>query len=356
MDLFDLIDHQLDYLDYSTLQRTSRVRVFKPRVDYFNELDETEFLARFRLSKCTVNQVHNLIKHKIMSKTQRNHAVSTEISLLLTLRYLATGSYLRSAADFCGVSPPTASRIVKKVTEAIAQLRPDTIKFPDNISTLQKGFYQIARFPRVIALDCTHVTIQSPGGDSAENYRNRKSHFSINVQVVCDSQLRCLDIVTRWPGSVHDQTIFNNSFLKQRFESGQFGNSLILGDSGYELKQYLLTPFLNPSSPAENLYNEAHIRTRNTVERCFGVCKNRFPVLRRQITLNLNRVQAIIVACFVLHNIAIDANDRNFEDYSDSHIEPHEENLALSGSDFNNNTRNRLVQEYFLPLLNNNTL
>lgn len=71
MDLIDLIDHQLDYLDYSTLQRTSRVRVFKPRVDYFNELDETEFLARFRLSKCTVNQVHNLIKHKIMSKTQR---------------------------------------------------------------------------------------------------------------------------------------------------------------------------------------------------------------------------------------------------------------------------------------------
>ncbi|KAF9794196.1 hypothetical protein SFRURICE_009573 [Spodoptera frugiperda] len=106
-----------------------------------------------------------------MSKTQRNHAVSTEISLLLTLRYLATGSYLRSAADFCGVSPPTASRIVKKVTEAIAQLRPVTIKFPDNISTLQNGFYQIARFPRVIgALDCTHVTIQSPDNCDPQNY------------------------------------------------------------------------------------------------------------------------------------------------------------------------------------------
>lgn len=94
----------------------------------------------------------------------RNQAVPTKTSLLLTLRYLATGSYLRSAADFCGVSPPTASRIVKKVTEAIAQLRTMIIKFPDNLSTLQDGFYEIASFPRVIgALDCTHVAIKSPG-------------------------------------------------------------------------------------------------------------------------------------------------------------------------------------------------
>lgn len=94
----------------------------------------------------------------------RNQAVPTKTSLLLTLRYLATGSYLRSAADFCGVSPPTASRIVKKVTEAIAQLRTMIIKFPDNLSTLQDGFYEIARFPRVIgALDFTHVAIKSPG-------------------------------------------------------------------------------------------------------------------------------------------------------------------------------------------------
>lgn len=124
--------------------------------------------------------------------------------------------------------------------------------------------------------------------------------------------------MARWPGCVHDQTIFNNSFLNQRFESGKFGDNLLISDSEYELKQYLLTPFLNPSSPAEKKYNESHIRTRKTVERCFGGCKNRFPVLRQQIKLNSDRVQVIIVACFVLHNIVIDANERNFEDNYDS--------------------------------------
>lgn len=193
------------------------------------------------------------------------------------------------------------------------------------------------------------------GGNLAENYRDRKSVFSINVQVACDSHLRCMNIVARWPGSVHDQTIFNNSALKQKFESGQFGNGFLLGDSGYELKNYLLTPFLNPSSPAENLYNESHIRTRNTIERCFGVCKNRFPVLRRQITLKLNRVQAIIVSCFVLHNIAIDTNEPTFGE-NDSHgnsQEYHEDNIIQTSQPTLNNMRNKLVQEYFLPLLNN---
>lgn len=71
MDLFDLIDHQLDELEHSTTQRVPRIRVFKFRVDYFTDLDETDFFARFRLSKHAVNQVLNLIKHKIIPKSQR---------------------------------------------------------------------------------------------------------------------------------------------------------------------------------------------------------------------------------------------------------------------------------------------
>lgn len=71
MDLFHLIDRQLDELENSTMQRIPRIRVFKLRVDYFTDLDETDFFARFRLSKYAVNQVHNYIKHKILHKTQR---------------------------------------------------------------------------------------------------------------------------------------------------------------------------------------------------------------------------------------------------------------------------------------------
>ena len=46
------------------------------------------------------------------------------------------------------------------------------------------------------------------GGEHAEEFRNRKGYFSLNTQVVCDHNMKIIDIVSRWPGSVHDATIF----------------------------------------------------------------------------------------------------------------------------------------------------
>ena len=85
------------------------------------------------------------------------------------------------------------------------------------------------------------LKIQSPGEDDAEIYRTRKQFFGINIQTVADSELYIRDIVARWPGSTHDQTIFSNSALKERFEADHFGKFILVGDSGYQLKPYLMT-------------------------------------------------------------------------------------------------------------------
>lgn len=83
----------------------------------------------------------------------------------------------------------------------------------------------------------------------------------------------------------------------------------MLGDSGYALTPYLLTPLADPITRAENLYNEAHIRTRNTVERLFGVWKRRFPVLAYGMRTHVDTTLKIIVAAAVLHNIAVEMNE-----------------------------------------------
>lgn len=77
--------------------------------------------------------------------------------------------------------------------------------------------------------------------------------FSINTQVVCDSSMKILDInarqeltiyripimsplktIFRWPGSCHDQSVFNFCRLRARLESREFENCLLIGDAGYE--------------------------------------------------------------------------------------------------------------------------
>lgn len=51
----------------------------------------------------------------------------------------------------------------------------------------------------------------------------------MNVQLVCDSDMKIINIVARCPGSAHDTTIFNNSRLRARFEAGEFENAILLG-------------------------------------------------------------------------------------------------------------------------------
>lgn len=293
----------------------------------------------------------------------RNNALTPSSMLLLTLQFYATGSFLIDIGDFAGVHKSTASVVVNKVSRAIAKLAPRYICFPGNeedIRNIQQRFFQKARFPRCIgALDCTHVRIQSPGGDYAETYRNRKHFFSLNVQTVVDSDLKIRDIIARWPGSTHDSTIFNNSRIKYRFESGEMGNNILVGDSGYPIKKYLITPLLNPQSPAEHLFNESQICTRNPVERSYGVWKRRFPVLALGIRLKLDRVEAIIIATAVLHNIACEMNDTLppvNHDHEDA-IEfinnvPNDEGIQVVGG-INNVTRHHLIHGYFQGLLNN---
>ncbi|KAK0070715.1 hypothetical protein PV325_000162, partial [Microctonus aethiopoides] len=68
--------------------------------------------------------------------------------------------------------------------------------------------------------------------------------------VVSSPDREILDIVVRHPVSTHDAVIFDRSGLRCRFELGQL-NGILLGDSGYACRSYLLTPVLRPGTDAE---------------------------------------------------------------------------------------------------------
>nr|XP_053616792.1 putative nuclease HARBI1 [Plodia interpunctella] len=106
-----------------------------------------------------------------------------------------------------------------------------------------KDFYCIAKFLRVIgAIDCTHMKMNSPGGTTCEQYRNRETKCSLNVQMASDAKLKIRNIIARWPGSAHDSTVFNDLPLCAQFVCREFGSYLLIGDAEYPCRNYLLTP------------------------------------------------------------------------------------------------------------------
>jgi len=100
-------------------------------------------------------------------------------------------------------------------------------------------------------VDGTHIRIVSPGGDEAEIYRNRKGFFSINMQGVCTSDLKFVNLVARWKGSVHDSRVFENSRISAVLANGIGPRGHLLADSAYTLRKYLLTPYDNPITPEQ---------------------------------------------------------------------------------------------------------
>ena len=216
--------------------------------------------------------------------------------------------------DCIGIHRSSVSRIVARVTTAIWRLRNQYIKFPrsreDMVTTMQQ-FHDIAGFPQIIgAVDGSLIAIKTPTHDE-HVFVSRKGGHSLNILAVCNHDMMITYIVAKYGGATNDSFIWANCNLKVKCEKGDFGNAWLIGDSGFGLTRYLLTPVLNPTGEAEGRYNRAHKSSRQVIERCFGLAKHRFRCIYRsagELMYEPRKCCDIIVACAVLYNICVRNN------------------------------------------------
>lgn len=315
------VKSKMEYADYLLYERCAaavrKERVLRDHRNPYDFLSDEEFRERFRLRKHVFIEVLKRIDDggvPIICETKCSLTLMQEF--LVCLQYMSTNKFQLSIADEFGITQPTVSRIFWRMVRQVSKLAESVIRFPSDLNEVKEGFQAVAGFPAVIgAIDGTHIPIISPGGPTAEIYRNRKGFFSINVQAVCNSSLIFTDITARWHGSAHDSRVFDSSIIRDRMESGELDGYLI-GDSGYPGRSYLLTPVINTVTESERRYNIAHKRTRVKIECTFGVWKRRFPILSIPIRVKLSTVPHLIVATAVLHNYALTQNDTSFFDDS----------------------------------------
>lgn len=159
-------------------------------------------------------------------------AIPLETKVLIFLNQLRSGSFQRLCAAATGVSQPTACRVIDACTTHTLSFAPTVINFPNSVAELnvvKQNFHDVAGLAGVIGVvDGTHVAILRPT-ENEEAYVNRKKYRSINCQVVADTTYKIFDIVAKWPGSTHDAFIWRHSSIRERLNSGEFGDSCFLG-------------------------------------------------------------------------------------------------------------------------------
>lgn len=89
------------------------------------------------------------------------------------------------------------------------------------------------------------------------------------------------------------------------------GDNYILGDSGYPLKPWLITPFRDKCTfPTwERNFNKRHSQQRVAIENIFGLLKQRFRRLYFVDAKSVEQSCYMVMAACVLHNIYNDERD-----------------------------------------------
>ena len=125
-----------------------------------------------------------------------------------------------------------------------------------------------------------------------------------------------MDVVVKWPGSVHDARIFSNSgvntFLRDEtipkcakviVENEEPVPICILGDPAYPLLPFLMKEFPGGGSTVQEQFFGYRLSSARMVIECsFGRLKARFGCLRREMDISQEVLPYVVYACFVLHN------------------------------------------------------
>ncbi|XP_063775343.1 putative nuclease HARBI1 [Pseudophryne corroboree] len=280
------VEHQDRGQQMSVLGESVRASFPHPRQyctrRVLKDLSEFDVIQNNRLSACEMYSLYDLLEADLDPQARTNHAVIGFQKLLATLHFLASGTFQPTLSQTCVFSQPTLSRCITQVIKAFRKLTTQFIRFPDTDSgwhEIKLGFYNEFQFPNILgAIDCSHVHIRPPQ-NSEESFQNQKCFHSMNIQAVCDADMKFTNLFVGFPGSSHDSFILNQSSLFQDFETGNMLGGCLLGDAGYPKKPWLLTPLSTTVAEAQEGYQDTHIAS-------LGVC-------------------GIVNACCILHNICV---------------------------------------------------
>lgn len=121
--------------------------------------------------------------------------------------------------------------------------------------------------------------------------------------MACNADYEFTNVVVKWPGSTHDSFILRNSRLWEDMEQNPL-RGIILGDSAYPLRYWLMTPIQQPMDARQRLFNKCHSKTRVAIEQTIGQAKRRFNALHQENRRSMKNLSFDIMSCCILHNFA----------------------------------------------------
>lgn len=298
--------------------------------------DLDRFQSVFKISRKTFNYICSLVKEDLTAKPG-NFCFSNGKPLFLNdqvaiaLRRLSSGDSLCTVADSFGLTHSTVSQVTWHFVESMEERGLQHLRWPSTeseMAAMKSKFEKIRGLPNCCgAIDMTHIMMCLPSGavdPSNKVWVDQEKNHSMILQAIVDPDMRFRDIVTGWPGKLDDSMLLRSSNFFKLCERGKRLNGkkiklsegselreYIIGDSGFPLLPWLVTPYQGKELPElQAEFNRRHFATRMVARRALARLKDMWRIIQGVMWRpDKHRLPRIILVCCLLHNIVIDMED-----------------------------------------------
>ncbi|KAK9286078.1 hypothetical protein L1049_014458 [Liquidambar formosana] len=145
-------------------------------------------------------------------------------------------------------------------------------------------------------------------------YQTRKGELATNVLAVCSKDMQFIYVLPGWEGSAADSRVLRDAVNRRHGLKVPTGYYYLV-DVGYTNGQGFLAPYRQTRyhlsewregrapATAQEFFNMKHSAARNVIERCFGLLKLRWAILRSPSFYPVKIHGRIITACCLIHNL-----------------------------------------------------
>ena len=255
--------------------------------------------------------------------------------LMVFCKYLGTegdGANGPNQRNTFGIGKGSSDVFRRRVTTAILSLRGTYYTWPDaeERRELAKLGEIESDFPNCVGIaDGTLFPLAfEPEVTDAPDYSGRKYGFSITTMIICDYNKKIRYYLAGYPGSCHDNRVYNNTGFVKNPEAYFSEMEYNMGDSAFSNSPFMVSSYRKAKGELleadHKKFNTKLAKLRIRSEHCIGILKGRFPWLRSirmKVTddpKSMRRILRLIDATVILHNMLIEFREADRKEWIDT--------------------------------------
>ncbi|KAM6546031.1 hypothetical protein CsatB_026767 [Cannabis sativa] len=280
-------------------------------LDTYIRSGDIECVNELRMDRITFGVLCELLRHN--GRLKVDGLVTIEEQVCIFLNILAHHVKNRTIHHKFKRSGETVSRYFNAVLSGVLRLQACLLVVPEPVSESCNDDRWKCFKNCLGALDGTHIEVHVSQTDKP-SYRNRKGKVTTNMLGVCDRNMNFIFVLPGWEGSASDSRVLRDAITRAhglRVPEGYY----YLVDAGYTNCEGFLAPYRGtryhlsewqhgcaPTNEIE-FFNMKHSSARNIIDRCFGLLKIRWAILRSPSFYPIKTQCRIMTACCLLHNL-----------------------------------------------------